>query len=93
MEVSFHGIFTCLRLAATYFGHGYCYLGCPKPIIWQAWCIHLSILGAILTAWGHLGGPWEQQEGHMEARNLIFGHLEVIYYLLLIMNSELLINY
>ena len=38
---------------------------------WQAWCLYISTLGAILAACGQLGGPWEQQEGHMEVRNQI----------------------
>ena len=29
--------------------------GRRKPIIWQAWCLHFSILGAILAAWVTLG--------------------------------------
>ena len=36
---------------------------------WQAWCLRSGTLGAILAAWGHLGEPWEQQEGHVGVQN------------------------
>ena len=26
-------------------GHEFCYFKCPEPIIWQAWCLHLSSWG------------------------------------------------
>ena len=50
----------------------------------EACCLHFTTLGTILSAWGHPGGPWEQQEGHVGVRNkilidfgLIFGgHFE-----------------
>ena len=44
-------------------------VGYANPIIWQAWRLHFGTMGAILAAWGHLGGPWEQQEGHVGVRN------------------------
>ena len=68
LEVSFHSIFNY----SCFFGYGYCYFGCPKPIIWQACCLHFITLGTILSAWGHPRGPWEQQEGHVGVRNKIF---------------------
>ena len=38
----------------------------------RPWCLNFVILGAILSAWGHPAGPWEQQEGHVGVRNQIF---------------------
>ena len=29
----------------------------------------------ILAAWGHLGGPWEQQEGQVGVRNQMTGSI------------------
>ena len=47
----------------------------------EACCLHFTTLGTILSAWGHPGGPWEQQEGHVEVWNqtsddlgMILGH-------------------
>ena len=37
-----------------------------------------STLVTILSAWGHLGGPWGQQEGHMGAQSVIFNDLGVV---------------
>ena len=62
-----------------YFGHGCCYFGCPKPIIWQAWCLHFTTLGTILTAWGHPRGLGEQQEGHVGAGNQTFNDFGMIW--------------
>ena len=36
------------------------------------WCLHFTILGAILSAWGRPGGPWEQQERHVGFQRQIF---------------------
>ena len=41
LEIGFYCIFTY----SCYLGHGNCYLGFPKSIIWQAWCFNLTILG------------------------------------------------
>ena len=38
----------------------------------EACCLHFPTLGTILSAWGHPGGPWEQQEGHVGVRSKIF---------------------
>ena len=54
-----------------HFGHGYYYFGCPKPFVWQAWCLHFSTFGSILAARGHHWGPWEQQEGHLGVQNQV----------------------
>ena len=35
-------------------------------------------LGAILAARGHLGGPWEQQEGQVGVQNQVFMIFEMI---------------
>ena len=35
----------------------------------EACCLHFTTLGTILSAWGHPGGPWEQQEGHVGVRS------------------------
>ena len=63
LEVTSHVIFTY----SCYFGHGFCHFVCPKPVRPDA--ATFSTSGAILTAWGHLGRPWEQQEGHMGIQN------------------------
>ena len=63
--------FYCFSNYSCYFGHEFCYFWCPNPIIWQACCLHVTTLGSILPAWGHPGGPWEQQEGHMGVLNKI----------------------
>ena len=34
--------------------------------------------GTILSAWGHPGGPWEQQEGHVGVRSKIFSDFGLI---------------
>ena len=70
--------FYCFSNYSCYFGHEFCYFGCPKPIIWQAWCLHFTTLGTILSAWGHPGGPWEQQEGHVGVRSKIFSDFGLI---------------
>ena len=31
-----------------------------------------------MSAWGHPGGPWEQQEGHVEVRSKIFSDFGLI---------------
>jgi hypothetical protein len=41
-------------------------------------CLHFSTLGTILSAWGHPGGPWEQQEGHVGVRSKIFSDFGLI---------------
>ena len=33
--------------------------------MWRGWRFHFGTLGAILAAWGHPGGPSEQQEGQV----------------------------
>ena len=38
-------IFWDLPTRGCYLGHDICYFGCPKPIIWQAWCLHFSPWG------------------------------------------------
>ena len=38
----------------------------------EACCLHFPTLGTILSAWGHPGGPWGQQEGHVGVRSKIF---------------------
>ena len=38
----------------------------------ESCCLHFLTLGTILSAWGHPGGPWEQQEGHVGVRSKIF---------------------
>ena len=59
-----YGMFTHSR----HFGHGYYDFRYPKAIIWQTWCFYLTILGAVVSAWGRSGGPWEQQERHVGLR-------------------------
>ena len=44
----------------------------------EACCLHFTTLGTILSAWGHPGGPWEQQEGHVGVRSKIFSDLGLI---------------
>ena len=45
-----------------HFGNGYGYFWCPKPVIWQAWCLQFGTLGDHGAIQGHLGGhqmtPW-----------------------------------
>ena len=45
-----------------HFGHGYGHFWSPKPVIWQAWCLHFGTLGDHGTIQGHLGAqerrPW-----------------------------------
>ena len=50
----------------------------PKTMIWEAWCFHFGILGAILASWGHPGRPCEQQEGHVGIHGRIFSDFGVI---------------
>ena len=50
----------------------------PKTVIWEAWCLHFGTLGTIFAPRGHLGGPWEKQEGHEGIRNQVFIDLESI---------------
>ena len=52
--------------------------GFPKRIICRTCCLHFGTLGAILTAWGHPGGPSEQQGAHVELPNLIYKDFELI---------------
>ena len=40
LEVVFYGLSTCV----CYLGQEFYYFGCPKPIIWQAWCLHFATL-------------------------------------------------
>ena len=64
--------------ASSFFLLGLLVVGCfPKAIIWPAWC-PFSYAGTILSAWGHPGGPWEQQEGHVEVRSKIFSDFGLI---------------
>ena len=49
-----------------------------QPIILQACCLHVPTLGTVLSAWGHPGGPWEQQEGHVWVRSKIFSDFGLI---------------
>ena len=35
----------------------------------DAFILDFGTLGTILAAWGHIGGPWEQQEGHVGVWN------------------------
>ena len=44
----------------------------------EACCLHCATLGTILSAWGHPGGPWEQQEGHVGVRSKIFRDFALI---------------
>ena len=44
----------------------------------EACCLHFPTLGTILSAWGHPGGPWEQQEGHVGVRSKIFSDFGLI---------------
>ena len=44
----------------------------------EACCLHFTTLGTILSAWGHPGGPWEQQEGHVGVRSKIFSDFGLI---------------
>ena len=44
----------------------------------EACCLHFTTLGTILSAWGHPGGPWEQQEGHVRVRRKIFSDFGLI---------------
>ena len=53
------------------FGDGFCHFWRPKPITWQAWCLHFGTLGDHFGTLGHRGGPWEQQEGHVGVWNRI----------------------
>ena len=44
-------VFYCFSSYSCYFGHEFCYFGCPKPIIWRP-------VASILPPWGpfcHLG--------------------------------------
>ena len=45
LEVGDYGF----SIFSRYLGHGFCYCGCPKPIIWQAWCL-----------WSQTWGPFWQ---------------------------------
>ena len=49
-----------------------------KTYYLEACCLHFTTLGTILSAWGHPGGPWEQQEGHMGVRSKIFSDFGLI---------------
>ena len=44
----------------------------------EACCLHFTTLGTILSAWGHPGGPWEQQEGHVGVRSKTFSDFGLI---------------
>ena len=44
----------------------------------EACCLHFTTLGTILSAWGHPGGPWEQQEGHVGVRSKILSDFGLI---------------
>ena len=59
LEVVFYGFSTC----GCYLGHDFYHFGCPKPIVWQAWCLHFPTLRTILSAWGHPRGPWKDTWG------------------------------
>ena len=74
LEIGFYSIFA----HSCYLGHGNCVFGYPKAIIWQAWCLHFTILGAILSAWGRPGGLWEQQERHVGFWRQIFSDFGMI---------------
>ena len=65
-------VFYCFSSYSCDFGHEFCYLGLPKPIIWR------PVAGTILSAWGHPGGPWEQQQGHVGVRSKIFSDFGLI---------------
>ena len=54
------------------FGDGFCHFRRPKPITWQAWCLHFGTLGDHFGTLGHRGRPWEQQEGRVGVWNRIF---------------------
>ena len=49
-----------------------------QTIIWQSWCLHWTILGAISSAWGRPGETWEQQERHVGFQRSIFNDFGVI---------------
>ena len=36
---------------------------------WGSWCLHFGTLGTILAPREHLGGPWEQKDGHERVQN------------------------
>ena len=43
------------------------------------WCLHFGSLMAMLAAWGHPGGPSEQQGGHCCDLGMILGpHFESV---------------
>ena len=41
--------------------------------------LHFPTLEAILSAWGHLGGPWAQHQGHVKVWNQIFNETGVVW--------------
>ena len=59
LELVFWGFSNC----GCYLGHEFYHFGCPKPIVWQAWCLHFLTLRTILPAWGHPRGPWKDTWG------------------------------
>ena len=73
LETGFYVIFA----HSWYLGHVNCYFVYPKAIM-QAWCLHLTILGVILSACGRPGRPWEQQERHVGFRRQIFSDFGMI---------------
>ena len=54
------------------------FLWVSKTYHLEACCLVCTTLGTILSAWGHPGGPWEQQEGHVGVRSKIFSDLGLI---------------
>ena len=52
--------------------------GASKTYHLEACCLHFTTLGTILSAWGHPGEPWEQQEGHVGVRSKIFSDFGLI---------------
>ena len=46
----------------------------PKPIVWQACCLHFGILGAL----GRSRSTWEHKKGDLGVQALIFIDFELI---------------
>ena len=46
-----------------HFGDGYNHFWYPKPVIWQAWCLHFGTLGDHGAIQGHLGAQERKPRG------------------------------
>ena len=60
LDASFHVTFLTHNCNL---GEGYGHFWCPKPVIWQAWCLHFCTLGDHGTIQGHLGAQERRSWG------------------------------